>query len=360
MCYYKSEMQRLNELLEHYHAAFESLTDDLEPVREKFEDLIRKDDTLKAIGTQNSEQLTAQILKYSDKDAPPSALSKHELTQLRWYQRYLSAWQREGYYERYFENGFDYFPTHIVTAGQPDKLKPFNWGLVPFFHKDRDKAMQLRPNTLNCISEEMWTKPSFRDAIKNGQRCLIPVTGFYEWRWLDDAGTVKIPYFVTFRDQKLRSMAGLYSRWKDPGTGQYYYSYTLLTCPANSIMEYVHNAKKRMPVFIDQQNYADWLNPGLSKEKVNELCRPYDDPTMVAYTISKLLTTRGINPNVPEVLKPFNYNTAIREASAFLERGEKKKAIEAFKQIVSADKVNESHLQLAAAQEIRAELSMNQ
>ena len=83
---------------------------------------------------------------------------------------------------------------------------------------DREKAMILRTQTLNCISEEMYEKPSFKDAIKNGQRCLIPVTGFFEWRWLDEQGTVKIPYHVTFRDQKVRSMAGLYSRWKDKDT----------------------------------------------------------------------------------------------------------------------------------------------
>jgi putative SOS response-associated peptidase YedK len=358
MCYYKSEVQKLNELLDHYAASFESLTGDLEPIQEKLEELIRKDDALKSIGMKNSHELGLQILKYSEKDALPSTLTKPELTQLRWYQRFLSAWQHEGLYDRYFENGFDYFPTHIITAGGPDKLKMFNWGLIPFFQKDRDKAMQSRLTTLNCISEEMWEKPSFRDAIKNGQRCLIPVTGFFEWRWLDDAGTVKIPYYVTFRDQKLRSMAGLYSRWKDPATGEYYYSYTLLTCPANSIMQYVHNAKQRMPVFIDQENYKDWLNPELKKDEVMDLCRPYDDPNMRAYTISKLLTTRGINPNVPEVLQPFNYNTAIQEANEFLKRGEKKKAMEVFKNMISGDKMKEEHLQLAAGQEIREELVM--
>lgn len=359
MCYYKSEVQRLNDLLEHYHAAFEALNEDLEPIQEKFEELVEKDGALREIGTSNPGELGSQILRYSEKGSQPSTLTKQELTHLRWYDRYLSAWRTEGSYERYFENGFDYFPTHIVTAGAPDKLKTFNWGFVPFFHKEREKAMQLRPNTLNCISEEMWDKPSFRDAVKNGQRCLIPVTGFYEWRWIDDAGTVKIPYYVTFRDQKLRSMAGLYSRWKDPGTGEYYYSYTLLTCPANSIMEYVHNAKKRMPVFIDENNYRDWLNPALKKDDIVELCQPYQDPSMRAYTVSKLLTTRGINPNVPEVIAPFNYNAAIQEASAFLDKGEKKRAMEAFKNAISAEKVNESHLQLAASQEIKAELSMN-
>ena len=53
------------------------------------------------------------------------------------------------------------------------------------------------------------------------------------------AGTVKIPYHVTLGDEDVRTMAGLCSRWKDKDTGQYYYSYTVLTTKANTIMEYV-------------------------------------------------------------------------------------------------------------------------
>jgi hypothetical protein len=124
-------------------------------------------------------------------------------------------------------------------------------------------------------------------------------------------------------------------------------------------MQYVHNAKQRMPVFIDQENYKDWLNPELKKDEVMDLCRPYDDPNMRAYTISKLLTTRGINPNVPEVLQPFNYNTAIQEANEFLKTRRKKEgngSLQEYDQ--SGDKMKEEHLQLAAGQEIREELVM--
>ena len=35
------------------------------------------------------------------------------------------------------------------------------------------------------------------------------------------------------------------------------------------------------------------------------------DTSMRAFTISKLLTTENINPNVPEVIAPMNYNVAI-------------------------------------------------
>src|SRR5688572_31616411 len=101
-------------------------------------------------------------------------------------------------------------------------------------------------------------------------------------------------------------------------------------------MEYVHNSKKRMPVFINKENEKDWLNRDLKKDDVMDLCKPYQDPSMRAYTISKMLTTRGINVNVPDVLAPFNYNEPIQQASEFLRQGDKKKAIAVFKDTLSA------------------------
>ena len=358
MCNFKSEVEKYTELIDHYSASFQSITEEMELIKEKFTIMLNKDDALKSIGLHNTDELSSQLIAYTQKDALPANLTKQELTEMRWYQRLLSAYTNQTTYERWYENGFDYFPTPIFTAGEPDKFKLFRWGLIPHFYKEKDKAMQMRLNTLNCISEEMWDKPSFRDAIKNAQRCLIPVKGFFEWRWLDAEGTVKVPYYITFRDQKVRSMAGLYSRWKDPATNEYYYSYTILTCPANAILEYVHNSKKRMPVFIDKDNEKDWLNRDLKKDDIMDLCKPYTDPNMRAYTISKLLTTRNINPNVPEVLAPFNYNVAIQEANDLLLKGEKKKAVEIFKSHLSGDKIKEEHLQIAAKQEIKAELSL--
>ena len=362
MCNFKSEKQKQDELVALYDASFNSITEEVDLIKEKFSIMLKKDDALKSIGLGNTNELGLQLLRYNEKDALPANLTKAELTEMRWYQRFLSAYDNDGAYERYYENAFDYFPTHVLTAGEPDKFKMFRWGLVPFWQKDEAKAMKDRLNTVNCIHEEMWDKPSFRDAIKNGQRCLIPVTGFFEWRWLDEAGTIKVPYYVTFRDQKVRSMAGLYSRWKNPNNGEYYYSYTILTCPANTIMEYVHNSKKRMPVFIDKENQKDWLNRDLKKDDIMDLCKPYQDPSMRAYTISKMLTTRGINLNAPEVIAPFNYNDSIQQASEFLQHGDKKKAITVFKESLSASadvsKVEDHKLKLIAAEGVKSELAM--
>ncbi len=355
MCYQKSIPIEVTELMAHYQAGFQSITDELEPIKQRFQILMSKDDKLSALSPLDTEQIHNLLVVYSQKDALPSHLTKPELSELKWCLKTLSAFRNDSLL-RYHENGFDFLPTPIITAGEPDKFKLFRWGLIPYYMSDKEKAMVLRTQTLNCISEEMYEKPSFRDAAKNAQRCLIPVKGFFEWRWLDEQGTVKIPYHITFRDQNVRSMAGLYSRWKDKETGDYYYSYTVLTTKANSILEYVHNNKKRMPVFISKEDEKAWLNKDLSQKDVLELCQPSQDTAMRAYTISKLLTTRNVITNVPQVLEPMNYNLAIQEANQFLLTGDKKKALEAFKNSISGEKLKIEDLQNAASQEIKAEL----
>jgi putative SOS response-associated peptidase YedK len=213
----------------------------------------------------------------------------------------------EIYKPRYHENGFDFLPTPLLTTGKPDDLRLFNWGLIPYWVKDLPSALKLRTSTLNCISEEMYDKPSFRDAAKEGKRCLIPCTGFYEWKWLDEKGKTKIPYYIHVKDQPLFSLGGLYSRWKDPQTGQITYSYTVLTTKANELMSEIHNSKKRMPVIVAREYEKDWLNPNLTADDVMAFCEPFDTNMLAAHTISKLITTRGADTNVDEVMKPHAY-----------------------------------------------------
>src|SRR5688572_25674033 len=78
---------------------------------------------------------------------------------------------KEVYSQHYHENGFDFLPTPIVTMSKPNELQMFNWGLIPWWSKTEADGLKLRVQTLNCISEEMFDKPSFKDAAKNNQRC---------------------------------------------------------------------------------------------------------------------------------------------------------------------------------------------
>jgi putative SOS response-associated peptidase YedK len=213
----------------------------------------------------------------------------------------------EIYKPRFHENGFDYLATPVLTTGKPDDLQLFNWGLIPFWVKDLPGALRLRASTLNCISEEMFEKPSFRDAAREGKRCLIPCSGFYEWKWLDEKGKAKIPWYIRMKDQPLFSLGGLYSRWKDRNTEQTIFSYTVLTTEANELMSEIHNSKKRMPVIIPREYEKDWLNRNLTEDDVKAFCKPVSSELMTAHTVSKLITTKGADTNVEKVMKVHDY-----------------------------------------------------
>jgi putative SOS response-associated peptidase YedK len=213
----------------------------------------------------------------------------------------------EIYTPRYHENGFDFLASPIITAERKNELLPYNWGLIPWWTKSLQDGLRLRVQTLNCISEEMYDKPSFRDAATENKRCLIPCSGFFEWRWMDEKGKSKVPYYLTLPDQPLFSIAGLYSKWKDRSTDQELFTYTVLTTKANRLMEKIHNSKKRMPVIIPRQYEGDWLNPNLTKDDVMALCQPFDPGMMNGYTISKLITSKTEETDVPKVMERQEY-----------------------------------------------------
>lgn len=282
MCFHKALVEEFATLIDYYSASFQTITSEMELIQERFAALSMRD----------------------EKIAP---YTKYEMEFLRWCDNVMTGFTKSGV-RRYHENGFDYLPMPIITAGAPEQFKLFRWGLIPFFMTDKEKAFALRTSTLNCISEEMYEKPSFKDAARNHQRCLIPVSGFYEWRWMDDKGKEKIPYYIQAKAQPLVSMAGIYSRWKDKETDQYYYSYAVLTTRANSLMEEIHNSKKRMPVIIPRQYERDWLGKNLTKDDVLDLCKPIDSDLMKAHTISKLISRKGVDTNVAAINEAQEYD----------------------------------------------------
>ena len=75
----------------------------------------------------------------------------------------------------------------------------------------------------------MFDKPAYRDASKTAQRCIIPYTGFFEWRWVN-GGKVKYPYFIHLKDEP---MAGSIHPWLDKTTGEEVYTYSVLTTRTN-------------------------------------------------------------------------------------------------------------------------------
>ena len=63
-----------------------------------------------------------------------------------------------------------------------------------------------------------------------------------------------------------------------------------------------------MPLIITGDNEKAWVDPDLPAEKAYGYLRPVDEKQMVSHTISKLISKRGVDKNVPELVEPFSYD----------------------------------------------------
>lgn len=164
----------------------------------------------------------------------------------------------------------------LVTA--PGQLAVMSWGLIPHWAHDRDQAEAIRKKTLNARAETLWEKPSFRDAVKT-HRCLIPMTGFYEYQHRQQE---KVKHLISLPDQEIFSVAGIWSEWRGSQSGKLFYSFSLITCAANPLMAAIHNSKQRMPVILAPELENQWLDPRHSKEELQKLLKPFPEEEMLA------------------------------------------------------------------------------
>lgn len=201
----------------------------------------------------------------------------------------------------YFVSGFAHPMLPVIRH---DGIFLHQWGLVPYWAKDADVANDIRTKTLNAMGETVFEKPSFKGSIL-AKRCLLPVNGFFEWRELNK---VKYPYFVRLKDNELFSLGCIYATWADRQTGEVRDTFSIITTPANPLMEKIHNLKKRMPLIIAQQDEAAWADPKLSTENIRKLIRPFNEAHMHAYTISRMVNNPRNERNIAEVLEEVQYH----------------------------------------------------
>jgi len=129
------------------------------------------------------------------------------------------------------------------------------FGLVPHWAEDT----KITRHTYNARSETVAAKPSFRDAWKRGQHCIIPADAIYEPDWRSGKA---IATRIERADGEPMGIAGLWSSWKSP-KGETTFSYTMLTINADDhpLMRQFHKSvdEKRMVVILPPDRYQDWL-----------------------------------------------------------------------------------------------------
>ena len=136
-----------------------------------------------------------------------------------------------------------------------------SFGLIPHWAKDNKIARQ----TYNARTETVAEKPSFRDAWKRGQHCIIPVQSFFEPDWRSGKAQ---PTRIALAHDSPMGVAGIWAQWRSP-RGEVVHSFTLLTINADehALMLNFHKPQdeKRMIVILPPTSFDDWLKANASE-----------------------------------------------------------------------------------------------
>ncbi len=184
-------------------------------------------------------------------------------------------------------------PVIIETDGKPE-IRVMHWGLVPIWAKDKPR---FAFSTFNARAASLTEKPMWKKLFP-ARRCLVPATGFYEWQ---KRGSEKQPFYIHAGKEPIFAMAGLYDEWIDKETGEVFDSFTIITTEPNREMKSIHD---RMPVILDRDEEAVWLDPKVQDEgELMPLLNPYDSE-MELYEVDRKVG--NVRNNSGDLIKPLN------------------------------------------------------
>lgn len=177
----------------------------------------------------------------------------------------------------------------ILDRGRGRQVSRLALGLLPSWAK----AKNLQGSTFNARIETVATKNAFRAAFTK-RRCLVPMTGYYEWSTSDVEGK-KDQWFI-HADSQLWA-AGL---WEDASPllpDDNLGTFTIITGDSSGVSADIHD---RMPVWIDPGQLDAWLTAepqdAIAKLLASEV------PGMEAYRVSRAVNTP--RNNTEQLLQP--------------------------------------------------------
>lgn len=188
-------------------------------------------------------------------------------------------------------SGFQHPRLLIYTERSPRVPEVSTWGLIPHWVKDDAQRRKLWNNTLNARGETLFEKPAFRTSARY-HRCIIAVDGFYEHHHF--RGNT-YPYFIHRHDGQPISLAGLWNEWTDPGSGETWNSFSIVTTGGNPMMSRIHNNPKlegpRMPLILPDELDERWLmkvEDEVDIKAIEDLIKPYPEEELEAHTVARL------------------------------------------------------------------------
>lgn len=175
------------------------------------------------------------------------------------------------------------------------------WGLRPSWAKDDG------PRPINARIETVATKNMFTSSFAS-MRCLVPMTGYYEWvkEPRVDKKPIKQPYAIALPDQALLAAAGLFAAYRQRVTDPWQVTCTIITRQAKDASGQVHD---RMPAFISPEHWDWWLDPTRpgQAQDIDQLMQTSDQlaTQLTTWKVSRRINyVSGLDATDPTLIDP--------------------------------------------------------
>ena len=204
--------------------------------------------------------------------------------------------------------GMSYPLWPVVVDRNGPELHGFTWGPIPKMLNTEEKVKKRRKLYLNCRSEKILDPAAKIWYPIRGQRCLIPSTGFFEYREVPGQKN-KVCYTINQGEDKVFFIAGLWamsSSWNPEGPEKIP-TFTLITREANPVLKQIHNAGEnpgRMPLMLPDTMLDSWINPDLTDFQMQEILN-YSMPAenLQYYPVNSV---RKKHPDDESVIQPID------------------------------------------------------
>jgi len=119
-------------------------------------------------------------------------------------------------------------------------LERFHWGLQPKWAKEKKIVL------FNTRKESIYEKKYFNRLGKNN-KCLIPVSGYYEWKKVNKKS---FPYYIHSIEFPVLFLGGIMELNGDKR------AFSIITEDSDNSTKEIHH---RMPLIIDRSKIKEWL-----------------------------------------------------------------------------------------------------
>jgi putative SOS response-associated peptidase YedK len=180
-----------------------------------------------------------------------------------------------------------------------------HWGLIPEWAQGKPQGSPTASTDVNQLHSKLYRAPWLE-----GQRCLIPIMGFYLWRMTP--ARHRQPFFFSLDHRSVFALAGIWDRSVHEANDDVIESCAVLRVPGNPLILGT-TGLPYMPAIIRRKHYQTWLR-GTPVEAMAVL-QSYSARWMHAHAVTPRVNS--LKENDPGLIKPLSVATDLRVSERY-------------------------------------------